>query len=101
MSYQSEFTGWSSLKIEDLLVAYRKAKADCFFENTFPTAIKFAEYEQDLLVNLSGLLSRPWILQHSEHSKVALNTGQKVINLNLCPRGSEYWVIDGSCHRLS
>lgn len=58
MSYQAEFTGWSSLTIEDLLVAYRKAKADCFFENTFPTAIKFAEYEQDLLANLNGLLGR-------------------------------------------
>ncbi|MAX56648.1 MAG: hypothetical protein CL537_14255, partial [Alcanivoracaceae bacterium] len=58
MSYQAEFTGWGSLTIEDLLVAYRKAKADCFFENTFPTAIKFAEYEQDLLANLNSLLSR-------------------------------------------
>lgn len=58
MSYQAEFTGWGSLTIEDLLVAYRKAKADCFFENTFPTAIKFAEYEQDLLAYLNDLLSR-------------------------------------------
>ncbi|MFV0264242.1 MAG: hypothetical protein ACK5JN_17715 [Kluyvera sp.] len=56
MSYQAEFTGWNSLTIEDLLVAYRKAKADCFFENIFPTAIKFAEYEQDLLANLNELL---------------------------------------------
>ena len=52
MSYYAKFTGWDSLTVEDLLVAYRKAKADCFFENTFPTAIKFAEYEQDLLINL-------------------------------------------------
>lgn len=58
MGYYAKFNGWGSLKIEDLLVAYRKAKADCFFENTFPTAIKFAEYEQDLLVNLKGLLDR-------------------------------------------
>lgn len=58
MCYQAEFTGWGSLQIGDLLVAYRKAKADCFFENTFPTAIKFAEYEQDLLANLNDLLSR-------------------------------------------
>jgi len=41
---------------EDLIVAYRKAKADCFFENTFPTAIKFAEYEEKLLDNLDVLL---------------------------------------------
>lgn len=58
MSYQAEFTGWRSLIIEDLLIAYRKAKADCFFENTFPTAIKFAEYEQNLLANLNGLLKQ-------------------------------------------
>ena len=58
MSYEAEFTGWDSLSIEDLLIAYRKAKADCFFENTFPTAIKFAEYEQNLLVNLEKLLKQ-------------------------------------------
>ncbi len=55
---KATFNGWNNLTIEDLLVAYRKAKADCFFENTFPTAIKFAEYEQDLLTNLNGLLRR-------------------------------------------
>jgi len=57
MSYQATFTGWHNLTLEDLLVAYRKAKADCFFENTFPTAIKFAEYEQELLANLKALLA--------------------------------------------
>lgn len=58
MSYRAKFKGWHSITIEDLLVAYRKSKADCFFENTFPTAIKFAEYEQDLLANLNDLLNR-------------------------------------------
>ena len=57
MTYKAKFEGWDSLVIEDLLIAYRKAKADCFFENTFPTAIKFAEYEQDLLTNLQLLLN--------------------------------------------
>lgn len=56
MGYKAEFEGWDQVTITDLLVAYRKAKADCFFENTFPTAIKFAEYEQSLLENLSNLL---------------------------------------------
>jgi hypothetical protein len=56
MSYNAKFEGWESLTIEDLLIAYRKAKADCFFENTFPTAISFAEYEQGLLENLELLL---------------------------------------------
>ena len=58
MSYQPDFTGWDELTLADLLVAYRKAKADVFFENTFPTAIKFAEYEQDLLAHLKKLLKR-------------------------------------------
>ncbi len=58
MTYETKFEGWDSLVIEDLIVAYRKAKADCFFENTFPAGIKFAEYEQDLLVNLNALLSQ-------------------------------------------
>lgn len=39
MGYKAIFNGWETFTIEDLLVAYRKAKADCFFENTFPTAI--------------------------------------------------------------
>lgn len=56
MSYQANFRGWENLQLEDLLVAYRKAKSDCFFENTFPTAVKFAKYEQDLLENLNNLL---------------------------------------------
>ena len=57
MTYTANFTGWKNLRIIDLLVAYRKAKADCYFENTFPTAINFAEYEQDLLANLQKLLT--------------------------------------------
>ena len=40
-----------------MLVAYRKAKADCFFENTFPSAFKFAEYEQKLTTDLKKLLT--------------------------------------------
>ena len=58
MSYEPHFTGWDNLRLEILLVAYRKAKADCFFENCFPTAIDFAEYEQKLLVNLRKLLKQ-------------------------------------------
>lgn len=58
MGYQATFSGWKDISIEDLVIAYRKAKADCFFENTFPTAIKFAEYESNLLSNLSKLLER-------------------------------------------
>ncbi|WP_186100847.1 RNA-directed DNA polymerase [Burkholderia gladioli] len=56
MGYHAEFSGFKNITLEDLVVAYRKAKADCFFENTFPSAIKFAEYEQDLVKNLKNLL---------------------------------------------
>lgn len=56
MTYQAKFEGWKSLTLGDLLVAYRKAKADCFFDNAFPTAVKFADYEQNLQVNLEALL---------------------------------------------
>ena len=58
MSYEAKFNGWDKLTIYDLIISYRKAKADCFFENTFPTAIKFAEYEQSLLKNLDKLLKK-------------------------------------------
>lgn len=58
MGYKAEFSGWDGVSIGDLVVAYRKAKADCFFENTFPTAIKFSEYEKYLLSNLEALLER-------------------------------------------
>ncbi len=51
-----KFEGWGSVSIQDMLVAYRKAKADCFFENTYPTASKFADYEKALLENLQRLL---------------------------------------------
>lgn len=56
MSYQGKFEGWENLTVEDLIVAYRKAKSDCFFENVFPVAIKFEKYEQNLISNLKLLL---------------------------------------------
>lgn len=53
----AKFQGWQNLTLADLLVAYRRAKADCFFENNVcPLAIDFAEYESNLSVNLRSLL---------------------------------------------
>jgi len=57
MNYKAEFTGWEQLTQIDLIVAYRKAKADVFSEDGFPSAIAFAEYEDDLLNNLNFLLN--------------------------------------------
>jgi hypothetical protein len=64
MGHRAVFSGFKNVTLEDLVVAYRKAKADCFFENTFPTAIKFAGYEQDLIKNLKKLLR----ILHSDQS---------------------------------
>lgn len=52
MSYQANFIGWQNLTLEDLMMAYRKAKANCCSENTFPIAIQFAEYEQNSRLKL-------------------------------------------------
>ena len=46
------FAGMGIHYIEDLLSPIEKLKPTVSFENTFPMAIKFAEYEQDLLLNL-------------------------------------------------
>jgi len=58
MSYQSKFEGWHNITVDDLVIAYRKAKADCYQEQHFPTAVKFIEYEQHLYDNLSNLQQR-------------------------------------------
>ena len=74
MSYKAQFNGWDELTLADLLVAYRKAKADCFFEKCFPTAVKFAEYEENLLDELESLLKS--LKQKNKKS------GKKGINFN-------------------
>jgi hypothetical protein len=44
-----------NIPLEDLVIAYRKAKVDAFYERGHNTAISFAEYETDLLQNLKNL----------------------------------------------
>lgn len=54
------------ITIADLYLAYRKAKADAFYDNLHPNALSFTEYEQDLKTNLELLHDRlnrsddPW-----------------------------------------
>lgn len=43
-------------QIDDLYLAYRKAKAEAFFENTHFHALAFTTYERDLCNNLNSLL---------------------------------------------
>ena len=45
------------IRIEDLYLAYRKAKAEAFFDNMHPSAIAFSDYEENLERNLSQLHS--------------------------------------------
>ena len=65
---------WQDVTLSDLLFAFRKAKADCFFERSICIANQFAEYEKDLARNLTDLLSR---LHANEITEVLLeNIGQ-------------------------
>ncbi len=48
---------WNDINLQDLFGAFRKAKADCFFERSIYSAEQFSAYEQDLFLNLDGLLS--------------------------------------------
>lgn len=48
---------WNDLELGDLFGAFRKAKADCFFERSIYCAERFLAYEQNLFVNLEVLLS--------------------------------------------
>jgi hypothetical protein len=56
MPRTGQVTRWEDLELEDLLYAYRKAKADCFFERTFCIAEQFVAYESNLHQRLSELL---------------------------------------------
>ena len=46
-----------AVALKDLYIAYRKAKADAFFESTHFHAIAYAKYEQNLHRNLKRLLA--------------------------------------------
>jgi hypothetical protein len=56
--FTSPLAEWSDLQLADLVFAYRKAKADCFFERTLSLAQDFADYEHNLEANLDALLRR-------------------------------------------
>lgn len=89
MSYKAEFNGWDQLTLSDLIVAYRKAKADHYFENSFPTAVKFTHYEQDLLTNLKALLEDLQQSKGFKKSKVLLGKYRVVPKkLNTVPTNS-------------
>jgi hypothetical protein len=49
---------WADLTLANLFFAFRKAKADCFFERSIRIASEFAEYEQNLANRLTAMLAR-------------------------------------------
>ncbi|MER9296719.1 hypothetical protein NKI38_09500 [Mesorhizobium sp. M0621] len=50
------YTSWADVDLADLLGAFRKAKADCFFERSIYCAEPFSTYEQNIFANLENLL---------------------------------------------
>lgn len=49
---------WPALQLRELFYAYRKAKADCFFERSIFIAQQFVDYEYQLPAKLAMLLAR-------------------------------------------
>lgn len=68
---QMEPTSWSEIGLTDLIFAFRKAKADCFFESSVRVAEKFVRYEQNLAEALTALLQR----LHNEEVRDVLSEG--------------------------
>lgn len=53
-----EPVSWAGVGLTDLFFAFRKAKADCFFETSVRVAEKFVDYERNIGTNLASLLVR-------------------------------------------
>ena len=49
---------WSDLSLTELFYAFRKAKADCYFERSLFVAREFVDYESTLPTRLTSLLER-------------------------------------------
>ncbi|WGM32480.1 RNA-directed DNA polymerase [Brevundimonas sp. NIBR11] len=46
---------WAEVSLEDMLLAYRKCKADCFYERSLYATEAFIEYEKELTNNITRL----------------------------------------------
>ena len=55
---QPNIESWSNLSLTELFYAFRKAKADCYFERSLFVAREFVDYESTLPTRLTGLLER-------------------------------------------
>lgn len=83
---------WGELTLTDIFFAYRKAKADCFFERSISVAEKFVAYEANLPSNLASLHRQ---LQEGKIAEV-LTSGvgdprvvAKKLNLRRSPSGPQ------------
>ncbi|WP_338844868.1 hypothetical protein V8J88_14520 [Massilia sp. W12] len=63
--YSVEINEWKQLQLHHLFSAYRKAKADCFYERPSGKLIEFAKYEENLYENLNLLLEKLHSLNES------------------------------------
>lgn len=55
---KTSINSWLDIGLRELFFAFRKAKADCFFERPICIARQFAEYESQLPAHLSALMNR-------------------------------------------
>jgi hypothetical protein len=55
---KTSIQSWTELEMQDLFYAYRKAKADNFFERSLGLGKEFVSYEMELPAHLSTLLTR-------------------------------------------
>jgi len=58
MQIEQPINSWTDISLVHMFYAFRKAKADCYFDRNICIARKFAEYERNLHANLTELAKR-------------------------------------------
>lgn len=46
------------ITIADIYIAYRKAKSEAFYDNSAPTSLDFAKFEQNIKENIENLFKQ-------------------------------------------
>ncbi|KXZ71995.1 reverse transcriptase domain-containing protein [Acinetobacter venetianus] len=62
-----KFKGFDNLEITDLLIAYRKAKSDIFWEKNISAVERFVNFERDFELNIRNLFE---VLRHGDVEKI-------------------------------
>lgn len=55
MTAATKIHSWRDIRLHDLFYAYRKAKADCYYERCLHASLSFAAYEENVVSNLRNL----------------------------------------------